>query len=119
MSAPRVLPKEQHPEPRLSLVDNIDVAGDIIEAASARNAEVIELLERAPKPARNGPGFYRKRLHLEGKGRNGDVQVTRYSGPCHPVALARAEEILGQRGGYLHITGPYTVAVRNYPPEGR
>lgn len=119
MPAPRVLPKEHCPAPRLSLVDNIDVAGDILTVAQERNLRVVEALEAPPKARRNTPAYYRKRLHLEGKGRNGDVEVRRYDGPCHPTALAVAEEITARRGGYIHITGPCTVAILNYPPENR
>lgn len=118
MPAPRVLPKEHCTAPRLALVDNIDVAGDIIDAAIEQNAVVVEKLSAPPKPVRNTPAFYRRHLRLTGRGRNGDVEIRQYDGPCHPAALAKAEEILAQRGGYLHITGPCTVAVRNYPPEG-
>lgn len=117
MPAPRVLPKEHCTEPRLSIVDNIDVAGDIIDEARRRNLRVVEALEEPAKPRRNTPAYYRKRLHLEGKGLNGDVEVRYYSGPCHPRALAMAEEIIAERGGYLHITGPCSVTVLNHPPE--
>lgn len=119
MPAPRVLPKETCTAPRLSLVDNIDVAEDILDEARKRNLTVVEKLEEPAKPRRNTPAYYRKRLHLEGRGRNSDVEVRHYEGPCHPTALAMAEEIMARRGGYLHITGPCTVAVRNYPPEGQ
>lgn len=119
MPAPRVLPKE-HRAPRLALVDNIDVAGDIIEVALVQNNEVVEALSAPPLPAGANAGKrYKRHLRLAGKGRNGDVEIRRYAGPCHPAALAKAGEILAQRGGYLHVTGPCTVAVRNYPPEGK
>lgn len=119
MSAPRVLPKENRPAPHLSIVDNIDVAEDILNEARRRNLQVVETLELPPAPRRRTPAFYRKRLHLEGKGLNGDVEIRRYDGPCHPAALALAKEIKARRGGFLHVTGPCTVAVRNYPQEKR
>lgn len=119
MRAPRVLPTERSTAPRLSLVDNIqvDAAAPIIEAALDQNAKVCDLLSLPPVPRRNTPSNYRKRLHLEGKGLNGDVEVRRYDGPCHLAAVAKAEEIVAERGGWIHITGPYTLAIRNYPPE--
>lgn len=117
MPAPRVLPKEHCTAPRLALVDNIDVADDILTEARRRNLQVVEALEAPPKPTRRTPGHYRKHLHLTGKGRNGDVEVRRYTGPCHPSALAAAEVIAARFGGWIDVTGPFTVAVRNHPRE--
>lgn len=118
MPAPRVLPKEHAPAPRLALVDNIDVAGDIIDVAIEQNAEVVEALSAPPLPAGANAGKrYKRHLRLAGKGRNGDVEIRRYAGPCHPTALTVAKQIQARHGGHLHVTGPCTVAVRNYPPE--
>lgn len=119
MPAPRVLPKENHTAPRLSLVDNVgEVADSIVNKAQDQNDQWMNVVELPPLPAPQTRGRYRRHLKLEGRGRNGDVEVRRYAGPCHPTALAVAEEITARRGGYIHITGPCTVAVRNYPPEG-
>lgn len=119
MPAPRVLPKEHSTAPRLALVDNIDVADSIVSEAKRRNLQVVEALELPPAPAPVTRGRYRRHLKLTGKGRNGDVEVTRYAGPCHPTALAVAKLLQARHGGYVHITGPCTLAVRNYPPEER
>lgn len=119
MPAPRVLPKEHCTAPRLALVDNIDVAADILTEAQRLNAQVVETLELPPVPAPVTRGRYRRHLKLEGKGLNGPVEVRRYDGPVHPAVLAMAEEIMADHGGYVHITGPYTVAVRNHPPKGK